>query len=59
MIETDRQHIFFGSVEEEDDIVPERNVWLCQDLQKLQHNGTTYGVVARSWKWSLFFLCGS
>ena len=46
---TDRQHIFFGSVEEEDDVVPERNVGLRQDLQQLQHDGATDGVIARSW----------
>ena len=43
-----RQHVFFSSVEEEDDVVPQGHVRLGQDFQQLEHDGAADGVIART-----------
>ena len=43
-----RQHVLLGTVEEEDDVVPERLGGGGQDLQHLQHDGAGHGIVTGS-----------
>ena len=45
---THRQHVLLGSVEEKDQVVSERLVRLQQDVNHLQHDCATHGVVTRT-----------